>query len=74
MIDAHAYVQRQVLVVKMATVLAYTTEEQRSFVRFLWTKALNKKDIHKEIFSVYGGKCLSRKAFHNWVMKFSQRR
>jgi hypothetical protein len=33
--DAHAHVQRLVLVVKMATVLAeYTTEEERSVVRF----------------------------------------
>jgi hypothetical protein len=31
------------------------------------------KDIHKEMFPVYGGKCLSRKAVHNWVEKFSQR-
>jgi hypothetical protein len=35
----------------MATVLEeYTPEEQRSVVRFLWTKGLNAKDIHKEIF------------------------
>jgi hypothetical protein len=40
---------------------AYTTEEQRSIVRFLWAKGLNAKDIHKEMFPVYGGKCLSRK-------------
>jgi hypothetical protein len=26
------------------------------------------------MFSVYGGKCLSRKAVHNWVYKFSQAR
>jgi hypothetical protein len=26
------------------------------------------------MFPVYGGKCLSRKAVHNWVEKFSQRR
>jgi hypothetical protein len=25
------------------------------------------------MFPVYGGKCLSRKAVHNWVEKFSQR-
>jgi hypothetical protein len=33
----------------------------------LWEKGLNVKDIHKEMFPVYGGKCLSRKAVHNWV-------
>jgi hypothetical protein len=26
------------------------------------------------MFPVYGGKCLSRKAVHNWVEKFSQLR
>jgi hypothetical protein len=60
--DAHAHVQRLVSVVKMETVLqVYTTEEQRSVVRFLLAKGLNPKNIHKEMFHVYGGKCLSRK-------------
>jgi hypothetical protein len=40
----------------------------------VWAKGLSAKDIHKEIFPVYGGKCLSLKAVHNWVEKFSQRR
>jgi hypothetical protein len=30
---------------------------------FLWEKGLNAQDIHKEMFPVYCGKCLSRKAF-----------
>jgi hypothetical protein len=51
-----------------------TTEEHRSLVRFLWAKGLNAKDIYKEMFPVYGGKCLSRKAVHNWIEKFSQGR
>jgi hypothetical protein len=46
-----------------------TNEEQPSVVRFLWAKKLNAKDTHKEIFSVYGGECLSRKGVHNWVEK-----
>jgi hypothetical protein len=59
----------------MATVLEeYTTEEQCSVVRFLWSKGFSAKNIHKEIFTVYGGKCLSRKVVHNWVEKFSQGR
>jgi hypothetical protein len=50
----------------MATVLEECiTEEQHSVLRFLWTKALNAKDIHKEMFPVYDGKCLSRKAVQN---------
>jgi hypothetical protein len=40
----------------------------------LWAKGLNANDIHKEMFPVYGGKCLSHKAFYNWVEKFSQGR
>jgi hypothetical protein len=57
----------------MATVLEEcTTPEHRSVVHFLWAKGLNEKDIHKEMFPVYGGKCLSRKAVHIWVEKFSQ--
>jgi hypothetical protein len=44
----------------MATVLEeYATEEQPSVVCFLWAKRLDAKDIHKEMFRVYGGKCLS---------------
>jgi hypothetical protein len=43
-------------------------------VRFLWTKALNAQDIHKEIFPVYSGKCLSRKTILNSVDNFSQGR
>jgi hypothetical protein len=47
----------------MVTVLEeYATKEQRSVVRFLWSKELDAKDIRKEIFPVYGGKYLSRKA------------
>jgi hypothetical protein len=53
----------------MATVLEECIiEEQRSVVRFfLWSKGLNAKDIHKEMFPLYGGRCLSRKSVHNWV-------
>jgi hypothetical protein len=39
---------------------------------FLWAEGHNAEDIHKEILPVYGGKCLSCKAVHNWVKKFSQ--
>jgi hypothetical protein len=58
----------------MVTVLEEcTNEEQRSVVNFfLRAKGLNAKDIHKEMFPVYGGKCSSRKAVHNWVEKFSE--
>jgi hypothetical protein len=51
----------------------FNTEEHRPVVSFLWAKG-HAKDIHKQIFSVYGGKCLSRKAVHNFVEKFPQGR
>jgi hypothetical protein len=41
---------------------------------FLWAQVVNAKDIHKETFTVYGGKCLSRIAVHNWVENFSEGR
>jgi hypothetical protein len=48
-----------------------TNRKRRFVVRFLWAKGPNAKDIHKETFPVYGGKCLSRKAVHNWVANVS---
>jgi hypothetical protein len=43
----------------MATVSEeYTTEKQCSVVHFLWAKGFNANDILKEMFPVYGGKCL----------------
>jgi hypothetical protein len=58
----------------MATVLeGCATEKQHSVVRLLWAKRLNAKNIYKK-FPVYCGKCLSRKAVHNRVEKFSQER
>jgi transposase-like protein len=58
----------------MATVLEeYNTEEQRLVVRFLWAKGFSANDIHKEIFPIYGGKCFSHKAVHNWVEKRGKR-
>jgi hypothetical protein len=49
----------------MATVFEMcTTEEQLSIVRLLWAVVLNaKKNIHKEMYPLYGGKCLSLKPF-----------
>jgi hypothetical protein len=39
----------------------------------MWAKGLNAKDFHKEMFPVYGGKCLLHKAVHNWVQKHGRR-
>jgi hypothetical protein len=69
----HVHVHWLVSVVKMATVMEECiTEDQNSVVHFLRAKGLNAKDMHKEMFSVFGRKCLSHKAFHSWVEKFSQ--
>jgi hypothetical protein len=56
------------------TTAMYTTKEQYSVVLVLWATGLNAKDIYKEMFPVYGGKCLLHKAVHNWDENFSQRR
>jgi hypothetical protein len=59
----------------MASVLeGCTTEQLGSALGFLWAKWLNAKDIHKEMFQVYGEKCSSGKVVQNWVEKFSQGR
>jgi hypothetical protein len=39
----------------------------------LWAKGLNAKVIHKKMFYIYGGKCLSPKAVHIWVEKRGKR-
>jgi hypothetical protein len=55
----------------MTTVLKeYSTEELNSTLSFSRAKGLNSKHIHKEMFPVYGKKCLPLKAVHNWVDKF----
>jgi hypothetical protein len=36
---------------------------------FLVVKRLNAKDIHKQMFFVYGGECLLHKVVHIWVKK-----
>jgi hypothetical protein len=58
----------------MATVLEMCTTKEKCYVmRFLWARGLKAKDIHKEMFPVYDGKCLSRRAVHNWVEKRGKR-
>jgi hypothetical protein len=59
----------------MATVFEEcTTKEEYSVVGFLWAIELSAKDIPTELPPLYCGKCLSRKAVHNWVEKFFQGR
>jgi hypothetical protein len=41
----------------MATVLEECIIEEQRCLCVLWAKGLNAKDIHKEMFPVYGGKC-----------------
>ena len=50
----------------------FATIEQGGVVRFLWTKGMAAKDIHKEMLPMYGEHCLSRQAVHNWAQKFSE--
>jgi hypothetical protein len=58
----------------MTIVLGCNTEEHRSVVCFVWPRGLSAKFIHKEMFSVCGGKCLACSAVHNWVETFPQGR
>jgi hypothetical protein len=40
----------------------------------LWAQGLSAKDIQKEMFPVYGEKCLLCKVVRNWLNKISQGR
>jgi hypothetical protein len=51
-----------------------TSPEHRSVEHIYVGKGLNAKYIYIEMYLVYGGKCLPRKAVHNWVEEFSQGR
>jgi hypothetical protein len=59
----------------MATVLeGYNTEEQSYVVCCFASKGFDENDIDKEMFPVFCGKCLPRKAVHNSVEKYLQGR
>jgi hypothetical protein len=49
----------------------HTTKEKGSVMCFILAEGLTAKDIHKEMFSIYGENCLLGKTIHNWVEKFS---
>jgi hypothetical protein len=59
-VDAHAYVQILVSVVKMVTVFQGVLPKSRVLlcVFLLWADRLDAKDIYKDMFPIYGGKCL----------------
>jgi hypothetical protein len=44
----------------------FTSEEQHSVILFC-EQIISAKDIHKEIFPIYGAKCLSHRAVHKCV-------
>jgi hypothetical protein len=70
--DAHAHVKLLVSVIKMATVLEFVLPKSSVLLCiFVWANGLTAKDVYKEMFPVYGGKCLSRKAAHSWVANVS---
>jgi hypothetical protein len=58
----------------MATVLEEcVTEDQRCMMVFsFWWKRTQCKAIHIKNIFCYGVKCLSHKAVHNWIEKFSE--
>jgi hypothetical protein len=58
----------------MTAVLEGLLPKSRILLCFLWERGLSARDIHEEKFPVYGGKCLSHKAVHSYIEKFSQGR
>jgi hypothetical protein len=72
--DMDAHVQRLISVVTIGTIFEDYYRKATFCCVFLWAKGVNAVDIHKEVPPIYGGKCLSCKAVHNWVEKFSQGR
>jgi hypothetical protein len=64
-----------VSVVKMVIVLEDLYHRRAAFCyAFFVSKMSQCTENSLKKFPVYGGKCLSRKAVHNWVEKFSQGR
>jgi hypothetical protein len=57
----------------MVTMLEeYAIEEQLSVMRFSCVrKRINANNIHNEMFPIYGEKCVSRIANHNWLANLS---
>jgi hypothetical protein len=55
----------------MATVIEVVIPKSSVLLCFSWAKGLKEEDIHKEMFSVCGGKCLPRKAIHNCMANVS---
>jgi hypothetical protein len=58
----------------MATVFEKCTLNSSVLSCVFVGKRPSSKGIYNKIFTVYGGKCLSRKVFHNWVENFSEER
>lgn len=45
-------------------------KEVHSVIKFLSSKGLNPLDIHCEVCTVYGHKCVCKAEVYNWVIKF----
>jgi hypothetical protein len=58
----------------MAIVLECTTNEQRFVVLFFVGKRTQYEEYSKKMFPIYGGRCSSGKAVHNWAEIFSDGR
>jgi hypothetical protein len=69
--ETRVHVQRLVSVVKMTTLLEGVLRKSSVQLRVFMGERFTEKYIHKEMFPVYGGKLLSRKAVHNRVVNIS---
>jgi hypothetical protein len=63
--------KRLVSVVKMGPCLRVYYPRAAFCCTFLWAEELIEKDVFKGRFYVYGEKCSSRKAVHNWMVNAS---
>src|ERR1043166_8304979 len=46
-------------------------EENRSVIRFLWTKHVSAAEIHRQLVEVYGETVMSRQHVAEWCRKFA---
>ena len=51
-----------------------TMEEQRSVIRFLWSKGVSGAEIHRRLSAQYGDSVLPQRGVYEWTEKFKNGR
>jgi hypothetical protein len=49
-----------------------TREEQHSVIRFLQSKGVTPREIHRRMIQQYGGNCMSERKVYQWVERFQE--